>query len=130
VNSLHVRVCKQSFERSLFRLHIRNIVDNLPSKELLTENIIIPITKQSGWVDIDLSKYNLVFDGNIALTLEWVDVAITNKLKFIQINGKKEYCVLFNKKHKQGNIYTRWGSEAKWINDDSGAPCFYLTVQE
>ena len=130
VKSLHVRVSKQSFERSLFRLHIRNIVDNLPSKELLTENIIIPITKQSGWVDIDLSKYNLVFDGNIALTLEWVDVAITNKLKLIQVNGKKEYCVLFNKKQKQGNIYTRWGSEAKWINDDAGAPCFYLTVQE
>jgi hypothetical protein len=130
IRGLHVCLSRQSFESSLFRLHIRNIVDNLPSDELLTENIMIPITKSSGWVDVDLSKYNLVFDGDIALTLEWVNVTTSDKTKFIQVNGQKEYCVLFNLKQKQGSIYNRWGSESKWSWKSGSSPSFYLTVQE
>ena len=110
LRGLHVCLSRQSFESSLFRLHVRNIVDNLPSEELLTENIMIPITKSSGWVDIDLTKYNLVFKNDIALTLEWVNVTTTNKTKFIKINGEETYSVLFNMKQKQGRIYHRWGS--------------------
>ena len=130
LRGLHVCLRKQSFESSLFRLHIRSIANNVPFEELLTENILIPITKSSGWIDINLSKYNLVFGGDIALTLEWVDVNTTNKIKFIDVHGQKEYCVLFKMKQKQGCIFTRWGSEAKWTNLGSGSPCFYLTVQE
>jgi len=130
LRGLHVCLHKQSFESSLFRLHIRSIADNLPYEELLTENIMIPIIKSSGWIDIDLSKYNLVFEGDIALTLEWVDVNTTSKTKFIKVHGQKEYCVLFKEKEKQGCTYTRWGSEAKWTNRCDGSPSFYLTVQE
>ena len=130
IRDLHICLNRQSFESSLFRLHIRNIVDNLPSEELLTENIMIPITKSSGWVTVDLSKYNLVFDGNIALTLEWVNVTTSDKTKFIQVDGQKEYCVLFNMKQKQGSIYHRWGSESKWSWKSGSSPSFYLTVQE
>jgi len=130
IRSLHISLNKQSFESSLFRLHVRNIVDNLPSEELLTENILIPITKSSGWVDIDLTKYNLVFNNDIALTLEWVNVTTTNKTKFIKINGKETYSVLFNMKQRQGSIYHRWGSESKWSWKEGSSPSFYLTVQE
>jgi hypothetical protein len=130
IRGLHIHLSKQSFENSLFRLHIRNIINNLPYEELLTENIILPVTKSSGWVDIDLTKYNLVFKGDIALTLEWVNVSVTNKSKLLSVNGEKHYCVLFNKKQKQGSIYTRWGSEAKWVWKEGSSPSFYLTVQE
>ena len=130
LRSLHIYMHNQSFEYSLFRLHIRNIVNNLPFEELLTENIMIPITKSSGWVDIDLSKYNLVFKDDIALTIEWIKVNTTNKTKFINVQGRNEYCILFNMKQKQGSIYTRWGSESKWSWKDGLSPSFYLTVQE
>ena len=130
IRGLHLSLNRQSFESSLFRLHIRTIEHNLPSKELLTENILFQVTKSSGWVDIDLTKYNLVVDGDIALTIEWVNVSANDKSKLIHINGKKEYCVLFNMKQKQGSIYTRWGSESKWIWKEGHSPAFYLTVQE
>jgi len=130
LRGLNICLHKQSFESSLFRLHIRSIANDLPNEELLTENILIPITKSSGWIDIDLSKYNLVFGGDIALTLEWVDVNTTNKTKLIDVHGQKEYCVLFKMKQKQGCIFTRWGSEAKWTNRGTGSPSFYLTVQQ
>ena len=130
IRGLHVCLRNQSFESSLFRLHIRNIVNNLPSEEQLTENIMIPITKRSGWVDIDLSKYNLVFKDDIAMTLEWINVTTTDKTKFIKVDGRKELCVLFNMKQKQGGYYTRWGSESKWSWKEGSSPSFYLTVQE
>ena len=131
IRGLHVCLSKQSFESSLFRLHVRNIVDNLPSEELLTENILIPITKRSGRIDIDLTKYNLVFKDDIALTLEWINVTTTSKIKPIEaVHGRKDYCVLFNMIQKQGCIYTRWGSESKWSWKDGSSPSFYLTVQE
>jgi hypothetical protein len=69
LHSLHIRMDKQSYDSSLFRLHIRNIKNKLPHNELLNENILITITNTSGWVDVDLSNYNLVFKGEIALTL-------------------------------------------------------------
>jgi hypothetical protein len=46
----------------------------MPHKELLDQNIFIPVTKESGWIDIDLSNYNFVFSGDIALSLEWIKV--------------------------------------------------------
>ena len=130
VRGLHVHMSKQSFESSLFRLHIRTIVNNLPSEELLTENILIPISEKSGWIDINLDKYNLVFKDDIALSLEWVNVTATSKSNLIHVAGKKEYCILFNQKQKQGGIYHRWGSESKWVWSDDSSPSFYLTVQE
>jgi hypothetical protein len=130
LRSLHISMHNQSFENSLFRLHIRNIAHNLPFEEQLTENIMIPITKSSGWVNIDLTKYNLVFKEDIALTIEWVDVTTSHKTKYITINGGKEYCILFNMKQKYGSTYHRWGSESKWSREDGSSPSFYLTVQE
>ena len=128
LRALHINVHNQSFDCSLFRLHIRSIVGNLPSEELLTENIILPLTKKSGWAEIDLSKYNLIFSGDIALTLEWVAVSANGKP--ISINGKKEFCILFNREQKQGYTFTKWGSEAKWSNNPEASPSFYLAVQE
>jgi len=130
LKSLHICMQNQSFESSLFRLHIRNIVDNLPFEEQLTENILIPISKSSGWVDIDLTKYNLVYKDDIALTIEWVNVNVTNKTKFIKVQGRNEYCILFKMKQKQGSIYHKWGSESKWTWKVGSSPSFYLTVQE
>jgi len=61
----------------------------LPSEELLTENIMIPITKSSGWIEMDLSKYNLIFKDDIVLSLEWVNVNTTSKMKNITVKGQQ-----------------------------------------
>jgi len=131
LKSLHIRVNKQSFDSSLFRLHIRNIEENLPQKELLNNNILITITKVSGWVEIDLSEYNLVFEGDIALSLEWIKVIGLNIDRLITANGDKKLyaAVTFNVKQKVGCTFTKWGSEAKWTRHENSSPSIYLTVQ-
>ena len=132
LQDLHIRVHQQAFDSSLFRLHIRDIKNDLPHEELLNNNILITITRSSGWVDIDLSKYNLVFKGEIALTLEWLKVLALNenKLKRVNKSNQKTANVLFSVKKKQRCIYTKWGAEAKWIKSDTQSPSIYLTVQE
>jgi hypothetical protein len=131
IKSLNMLLFKQSFDSSLFRLHIRNIIDSLPGKELLTTNILITLTKESGWVDADLSKYNLAFEGDIILSLEWIKVIGVNKPNLVRMNGQKVYSanVLFHQKRNKGFTYTKWGSEAKWVCHERLSPSFYITVQ-
>lgn len=129
--SLHIHVYKQSFDTSIFRLHVRSMANKKPSDELLSSNIFIAITKSSGLVDIDLSEYNLVFKGDIALMLEWVKVTGVNKDMLWQSKySKVPVLVVFFKCSKQGNTYYKWGSENKWQVNKNMSPSIYLTVQE
>ena len=130
ITALHVRVYKQSYDTSLFRLHIRNIADNLPEKELLNTNILVPITKEKGWMAIDLSKYDLVLQGEIALSLEWIKVVGIDINKLLS-NGSKQHfpAVTFSTKQKAGLTFTKWGTEAKWVTHDNSSPSIYLTVR-
>ncbi len=90
INSLHVLLHRQAFDSSLFRLHIRAIKDTLVLNELLTENIIISLTNESGWANIDLEQYNLILNGEIALTLEWLKVEGINEDREMKINDRRE----------------------------------------
>ena len=128
--SLHIHVYKQSFDTSIFRLHVRSMSHKMPSDELLSSNIFIAITKSSGLVDIDLSEYNLVFKGDIALMLEWVKVTGVNKDMLWQSKySKVPVPVVFFKSSKQGYTYYKWGSENKWQVNKNMSPSIYLTVQ-
>lgn len=130
IKSLHFHIHRQAFDSSFFRLHIRSINNNTPDQELLTQNIIFPVTKESGWVAIDLSKYNIFLKGEVALTLEWVKVKGTNSDRAMTINKKiwSEY-ILINEKRNKGILYSRWSTESKWNLRENNSPGIYLTVQ-
>jgi len=132
VKSLHMHIFKQSFDTCLLRLHIRNIINELPGDELLTQNIYLPITKESGWVEIDLSQYQLIIQGDIILSLEWISAKGDNKKKYFSVrsNGKKmppTPVFLFSTSKNKGSSYSRWGSEEQWRQSETPS-CFYLTV--
>jgi len=131
LKSLHIRVYKQSFDSSLFRLHIRNIADSLPQNELLKTNILLTITRESGWITFDLDKYNLVFDGEIALSLEWIKVFGLDDNRLVKSDGVEQsfYAVTFNIKREEGITLYKWGTEAKWSILEKSSPSIYLTVQ-
>jgi hypothetical protein len=131
LKGLHIHVNAQSYDSTLFRLHIRNIIENMPGTELLKNNILLTLTKETGWIDLDLSKYDLVFDGDIILSLEWIKIIGMDMNKFITINGEKRLAagVTFDTKRNQGSLFTKWGTEAKWVRLDDKSPSIYLTVQ-
>jgi hypothetical protein len=128
--SLHIHLHKQSFDTSIFRLHVRSMARKMPSDELLSSNIFIAITKNSGLVDIDLSQYNLVFKGDIVLSLEWIKVMGINKDKLWKSKNREPEPVVIYKCSKQGYSYYKWGSENKWQVNKNMSPGIYLTVQE
>ncbi len=129
IQSLHVHVHRQAYDTSWYRLHIRTLENALPGEELLFENVIVSISEESGWVELDLREYNIVLTGQVALTLEWLKVGKVYADRAMKINGKvtSEY-VLFNQKNKKGCILTRWGVEADWTRADTSSPSIYLTV--
>jgi hypothetical protein len=132
VKKIHAYLLIQSFDSTLFRVHIREFSDGLPGKELLRENIYITVTRNSGWEEFDLSRYNIVLSGDIVLTLEWVDAFGINESRFQKMNRSKQPqpVVLFRCKKKKENIqYSKWGSEAKWNKLPGSSPSFYLTVR-
>ena len=131
IRTLHARLFHLSFDSVLCRLHIRDIAGDLPQNELLQENIYITVTPKLDWAKFDLSRYNLVLSGDVALTLEFVNVfgLKNNKLKKMGNGKKPEAVVLFRSKKGKGNFYSKWGSEANWIKITDESPTFYLTVQ-
>lgn len=130
IYSLHVMLQRQAFDTSLFRLHIREIKDTSILHELLTENIIITLSNESGWANVDLEPYNLIMSGEIGLTLEWLKVQGINEDREMKINDRmqKTYILFKNKKNQTG-LY-RWGTEAKWVINKKNSPSIYLTIME
>ena len=120
VEKVNFHIAYLGLDSVQIRLHIRKIENDTPTEELLTENILIT-AKSTGWYEIDLSKYNLSYSEDIAVTLEWVKAwgtikDIRNTLKF-SINYFK------------GTLYAKDASEAKWTTIKHG-PGIYLTVQQ
>ena len=130
VKNLNILLKRQSFDKTLFRLHIRATKDTLITDELLTENIIFPVTKESGWVEIDLESYNIVLSGKVGVTLEWLDILGNNPDRAIKINKRMtDAYFLFKNKKNQIGLY-RWGIESKWVINKKKSPSMYLTIRE
>ena len=130
IKSLHVMLHRQAFDTSTFRLHVRAVKDTLVLDELLNENIIFSITKETGWVEIDLSPYNIILNGEIGLTLEWLKVEGINEERVIIIRNRMQTAyILFKNKKNHTGLY-RWGTEAKWKINRDNSPSMYLTIME
>ena len=122
VKSLHIRVHKNSVDTSLLLLHVRNIANETPANELLKKKIILSITKKSGWIEIDLSRYQLVFQGDIILSMELLDAKGKTKRK---PTGE---IIHFNTAKAPTGTYTKQGREMPWELTNDRTPSFYLTV--
>jgi hypothetical protein len=128
--NFNVHMHRQAFDSSIYRLHIRSLVNNAPYDELLTRNVIFKADKESGWVRVDLRDYNIILRGDIAVTMEWVKVYGVIKNRAMNFNGglQTEY-VLFNTKANQGPAYEKRSSQDKWRILDNHRPAMYLTVR-
>lgn len=130
IDDLNLKVHKQSFDTIMFRLHIRKLENGLPTQELLTQNIYFEITNWKGWQKIDLSKYNIVSFGKVALTIEWIKISNVIEKRLVKMNGSKQgmAVVLFDTNNKTGTFLIRKGSEAPWKIEEGSSPAYYLNV--
>lgn len=56
-----------------FRVNVYSIKKLRPNKNLLTKNILCEISnKKTGWVNLDLSEYNIVINDDVIVAIEWI----------------------------------------------------------
>ena len=132
IKDVNLNIRKHSFDTIVFRLHIRSLQNGLPLDELLTENIYLRITKSAGWQQVDLSDYNIMISGDVALSIEWIKISNVIEKNLIKMNGSKQATpnVLFDINNKKGTFFMRRGSAAKWKIQENSSPGFYITIKE
>jgi hypothetical protein len=74
LQNLSLFIIQNSFKHLLFRVNLYEIVNGMPDKNLLTENILISVDDyKTGKLIFDLSKYNLYLNNDALITLEWIE---------------------------------------------------------
>ena len=121
VEKLNFHVAVNTFDSLLLRLHIRNIKNGVPKNELLPDNILTKVIS-TGWFEINLEKYNLSYNQDIAVSLEWVKA--WGKKKGLENN------FLLSLNYFKGTLYGKEASEANWSVFKHKSPGIYLTIQE
>lgn len=65
---------ENNFELVKFRINIYSINNNRPVKKLFGSNIIVDVNnKGKGWVNVDLTKYDIKTQEDIIVTVEWLE---------------------------------------------------------
>ena len=99
---MHLDACE--FDSVRFRLHVLPLGENHSGDlkaTLLNENVFFNAYKGQKWVDVDLSKYNLVIDQNIIVAVEWVDAWVKSEAR------NESYRLTISTSRKEGFLYTR-----------------------
>ncbi len=99
---MHLEACE--FDSVRFRLHVLPLGENYSGDlkaELLKENVFFNAYKGQRWVDVDLSKYNLVIHQNIIVAVEWVDAWVKSEER------NESYQLTISTSRKEGFLYSR-----------------------
>ncbi|MFD2065659.1 carboxypeptidase-like regulatory domain-containing protein [Pontibacter silvestris] len=101
-------------------IHIYALKNNLPQKGLLPENVIVQIPPHhTGWITVNLNKYNLSLTDDFAVVVEWLNDA--NKLSDNSLTT-------FASKPKGQVTYYRKSDDTPWQVLKSTSIGMYVTL--
>ncbi len=105
----------------LFRVNIYEFNEGKIGENLLTANVFIKEKQRKGIISIDLSKYNLILESDVLLSLEW--------LRNFDETGNKGITFDTKKSKELKGIYVKYSSNGefqKLTYKKKLKPCFYL----
>lgn len=73
LDKFQVNISYNMGDTATLRFNIYNVKDGLPNEIILNQNIILRIGNQTGKIELDLSKYNIVIDEDFFIGLEWIE---------------------------------------------------------
>jgi CarboxypepD_reg-like domain len=74
LNKVNFFIGQNEFEKVKLRLHVYQVVNNYPKDLIINEDILIELGKnQTGWIETDVSKYRLLLQNKVAITLQWIE---------------------------------------------------------
>ena len=94
-------------DTATFRVNIYETKNGLPDKNMLTENIILKINGQTGKIEVDLTKYNLLVKDDIFIALEWIE-------------GRDNSGIVFSAGFINKGTYYRKASQGRWKKNPMG----------
>lgn len=72
IDSFNFYITSCKYDSLFFRLNIYSIKDDMPYENLLSENIYFSTAIKKGKVSIDLTKYNIVVNQDVIITIEYI----------------------------------------------------------
>lgn len=106
IKKVNINIYKNPIKVFKFRLNIYNLKDGFPDKNILSENIIIECKKNRGTFVVDVSKYDIVVDEDIFVSMEWIENSTERELYFSTTpNGSK--------------TFSRYTSQATWLEEQN-----------
>jgi hypothetical protein len=72
LKSFSFNISENRLDTADFRLNIYSMRNGAPFENILHQNILIPVGKQTGKYTLNLNAYKLVLDGDVLISLEWI----------------------------------------------------------
>ena len=101
LNKFTFNVSYNTTDTSTFRVNVYTVKNGLPDKNVLSKNLIKRIAKQTGKIELDLSKQNIVVNDDFFISLEWIE-------------GNKNSGVTFSSGFVNKGTYYRKASQGLW----------------
>jgi hypothetical protein len=73
LKSFSFNISENRVDTAVFRLNIYNFKNGLPHENILQQNILVPLGKQSGRYTLNLTDYKLLLSGDVLISLEWIE---------------------------------------------------------
>ena len=116
-----------SEEELLFRVNLYEFENGNPVRNLIPENVIIAAPKEPGTFSVNLTKYNIVTEKDVLLSLEWV--------KAVSVEQDEIQGIAFRaaKSRRSPNMYMKFTSLAPFRKMDEFVKYhlgFYVTARQ
>jgi hypothetical protein len=73
LKSFSFNISDNRVDTAVFRLNIYNFKNGVPHENILHQNILVPLGKQTGRYTLNLTDYKLVLSGDVLISLEWIE---------------------------------------------------------
>jgi len=112
---------RNNFDKIKFRINLYTIKDKLPFKKINRENIFSEVENNyTGWVIVDLTKYDIIIQQDIIITAEWIESSKNGTLLSLPL-----IIPSFGSVH-----YYKYGSQAKWKKYKMISTAMILTYEQ
>ncbi len=73
LKSFSFNISDNRVDTAVFRLNIYNFKNGKPHENILHQNILVHLGKQTGRYTLNLTDYKLVLSGDVLISLEWIE---------------------------------------------------------
>jgi CarboxypepD_reg-like domain len=121
LKSFSFNISDNRLDTTVFRLNIYRFKNGVPFENILHQNILVPVGKQTGKYTLDLKGYKLVLDGDLLVSLEWIQGSNA---------GKGNGIIFLSAGFLNSNTWHRLTSQAEWKKAPGVGVGFNVLIQE